>query len=103
MKATKKSVDNLQEFIAEHELQPVVRTVYTRSAFQIPGDNRIRAILDSDIVFIREDAFDQDRPIRDPDSWHRSDIDAPGLENPLSVLRKGEFSKFPLQFWNLEF
>lgn len=96
-----KTVDSLQSFIAEHDLQPVVRTVYTRSAFQIPGDNRVRAILDSDIVFIREDAFDEDRPIRDPDNWHRTDIDLPGLENPLSVLRKGEYSKFP--FAVLEF
>lgn len=96
-----KTVSDLQNFISEHELQPVVRTVYTRSAFQIPGDNRVRAILDSDIYFIREDSFDSDRPIRDPENWHRSDIDVPGLENPLSLLRKGEFVKFP--FAVLEF
>lgn len=101
VEAYEKDVKDLQEFVSEHELQPVVRTVYTRSAFQIPGDNRVRAILDSDIVFIREDSFDHDRPIRDPESWHRSDIDADGLENPLSLLRKGEFSKFP--FAVLEF
>ncbi|VVT51468.1 uncharacterized protein SAPINGB_P003106 [Magnusiomyces paraingens] len=90
-----KTVTDLQDFIAEHDLQPVVRTVYTRSAFQIPGDNRVRAILDSDIVFIREDSFDKDRPVRDPENWHRSDIDVPGVENPFSILRKGEYVKFP--------
>lgn len=90
-----KTVENVQSFISKHELAPVMRTSYTRTAFQIPGDNRVRAILDNDIVFIREDSFDTYRPIRDPESWHRSDLDAPGIENPLSVLRKGEFSKFP--------
>lgn len=90
-----KGVSSIQDFIAEHELEPVLRTVYTRSAFQIPGDNRVRAILDSDIVFIREDSFDKDRPIRDPENWHRSDIDVPGVENPFSILRKGEYVKFP--------
>ncbi|KAF5100935.1 hypothetical protein D0Z00_001066 [Geotrichum galactomycetum] len=97
----KKTVDNIQTFIQEHDISPVMRTMYTRTAFQIPGDNRVRAILDSNIVFIREDAFDESRPVRDPESWHRSDIDAPGIKEPLSLLRKGEFSKFP--FAVLEF
>lgn len=93
--AYENSVKNIQDFISEHDLSPVMRTTYTRSAFQIPGDNRVRAILDSDIVFIREDSFDGERPIRDSENWHRSDIDAPGIENPVSLLRKGEFVKFP--------
>lgn len=97
----KKSVDDIQSFISEHELSPVMRATYTRTAFQIPGDNRVRAILDSDILFIREDSFDSTRPIRDPDNWHKTDIDSKGLENVLSVLRKGEFAKFP--FAVLEF
>ncbi|KAF5100858.1 hypothetical protein D0Z03_000737 [Geotrichum reessii] len=101
IEAYKKSVNNIQTFIQEHDLSPVMRTMYTRSAFQIPGDNRVRAILDSNIVFIREDSFDESRPVRDPENWHRSDIDAPGIEKPLSMLRKGEFSKFP--FAVLEF
>lgn len=90
-----KTVENVQSFIAKHDLEPVIRSTYTRTAFQIPGDNRVRAILDSDIVFIREDSFDAERPIRDPENWHRSDVDVAGVENPLSMLRKGEFSKFP--------
>lgn len=101
IEAYKKTVDDIQTFIKEHEISPVMRTMYNRSAFQIPGDNRVRAILDSNIVFIREDDFDEARPVRDPESWHRSDIDAPGIKKPLSLLRKGEFSKFP--FAVLEF
>ncbi|ODV95594.1 hypothetical protein PACTADRAFT_34155 [Pachysolen tannophilus NRRL Y-2460] len=86
---------HLQRFIKDNDLQPTLRTIYTRTAFQIPGDDKIRIIIDSDILFIREDSFDKDRPIRDPKQWHRADIDQPGLKEPYSLLRKGEYSKFP--------
>lgn len=95
------SVEEIQSFIVEHELQPVVRASYTRTAFQIPGDDRVRVSLDTDLAFIREDAFDLDRPCRDPDTWHRADIDNNRLEYPFSSIRKGEISRFP--FAVLEF
>lgn len=88
------NITNLQSFIQEHSIQPCVRTVYKRTAFQIPGDDKARIVIDSDLIFIREDAFDEDRPIRDPTKWHRTDIDL-GVANPFSLLRKGEYSKFP--------
>lgn len=84
----------LQESIAKEDLQPTLRTVFTRTAFQMPGDDRIRIGIDSDILFIREDSFDTKRPIRNPDEWHRKDIDS-NIDKPYSLLRKGEFSKFP--------
>ncbi|CAL9733502.1 vacuolar transporter chaperone complex subunit 2 [Monosporozyma servazzii] len=87
-------IDEIQRFIMQEELQPVLRTVYHRTAFQIPGDDRIRITIDSDIAFIREDAFDKQRPIRDPKSWHRTDIDS-DVANPMKLLRKGEYAKFP--------
>ncbi|CEP63525.1 vacuolar transporter chaperone LALA0_S08e04478g [Lachancea lanzarotensis] len=86
--------DTIQQFVLENELQPVLRSMYTRTAFQIPGDNRIRISIDSDLLFIREDSFDENKPIRDPKSWHRTDIDT-NVANPLKFLRPGEFSKFP--------
>ncbi|KAG0678526.1 Phosphate metabolism transcription protein [Pichia californica] len=88
------SFTNLQDFILSNHLQPVLRTIYTRTAFQMPGDDRVRITIDSDILFVREDSFDQQRPIRDPTEWHRKDIDS-SIENPYSLLRKGEYSKFP--------
>lgn len=88
------TVTNLESFITEHHLQPAVRSVYRRTAFQIPGDDKIRVVIDSDLMFIREDAFDEQRPIRDPKKWHRTDIDSKIL-NPYSLLRNGEYSKFP--------
>lgn len=90
-----KSARDLQAYVKEHNLQPILRTVYTRTAFEIPGDDNVRILLDSDITFIREDSFNEENPIRDPDSWHRQDLDIPSLSQPLSVLRKSEFSTFP--------
>ncbi|CCF57326.1 hypothetical protein KAFR_0C03340 [Kazachstania africana CBS 2517] len=84
----------VQQFIMQEQLQPVLRTVYRRTAFQIPGDDRIRIVIDSDILSIREDSFDKTRPIRDPKSWHRRDIDT-DVSNPLRFLRSGEYAKFP--------
>jgi uncharacterized membrane protein YidH (DUF202 family) len=73
----------------------VLRVTYTRSAFQIPGDDSVRINLDHDIALIREDALDEDRPCRDPNDWHRRDIDDPGEEYPFPHVRKGEISRFP--------
>lgn len=88
-------VESLQGFIKEKNLEPVMRAVYTRTAFQIPGDDRIRVSLDTDLALIREDSLDLERPCRDPDDWHRKDIDDAEMEYPFKSLRKGEISRFP--------
>lgn len=90
-----KSIEEIQSFISEHELQPVLRANYSRTAFQIPGDNKVRISIDTDVAFIREDALDEDRPCRDPKDWHRSDIDRLGVKYPFSEVRQGEISRFP--------
>ncbi|KAI9679185.1 MAG: Phosphate metabolism transcription protein [Caeruleum heppii] len=90
-----KSVDDVQHFIKENDLQPVLRANYTRTAFQIPGDGRVRISLDTDLALIREDALDPDRPCRDPTDWHRTDIDGGEMEAPFSGIRKGEICRFP--------
>lgn len=88
-------VDALQSYIKERELQPILRANYTRTAFQIPGDDRVRISLDTDVAFIREDSLDQERPCRDPSNWHRTDIDTDEMEFPFSSVRRGEISRFP--------
>ena len=90
-----KDVKDIQNYIKDNELQPVLRANYTRTAFQIPGDDRVRISLDTDLAFIREDSLDADRPCRDPAQWHRTDIDLPGIEFPFSSVRQGEVSVFP--------
>lgn len=94
-KGFKKSVEDIQAFIKDKDLQPVLRATYMRTAFQIPGDSRVRISLDTNLAFIREDAIDTQRPVRDPDEWHRRDIDDQGLEYPYKTIRKGEISRFP--------
>ncbi|KAL1985527.1 hypothetical protein VTN96DRAFT_7747 [Rasamsonia emersonii] len=94
-KSLKKNVEELQSFIKEYDLQPILRANYSRTAFQIPGDDRIRISLDTNLALIREDALDVERPCRDPSDWHRRDIDDVGMEYPFSSINKGEIVRFP--------
>ncbi|KAG8526274.1 uncharacterized protein KY384_000267 [Bacidia gigantensis] len=89
------NVEEMQTLIKEHNLEPMVRATYARTAFQIPGDDKVRISIDTDLAFIREDSLDEDRPCRDPQDWHRGDIDRFGLKFPYSEIRHGEVAKFP--------
>ncbi|KAK2624331.1 hypothetical protein QTJ16_006281 [Diplocarpon rosae] len=91
----KSTVADIQNFILEKELQPVLRANYTRTAFQKPLDDKVRISIDTSLAFIREDAIDSDRPCRDPESWHRLDIDEGALVYPFANINKGEISRFP--------
>jgi SPX domain protein involved in polyphosphate accumulation len=93
-KQMRDNVEEIQAFIKEKRLEPMLRASYTRTAFQIPGDDKIRISLDTDVAFIREDALDTDRPCRDPEDWHRSDIDNSEMEFPFTSIKKGEISRF---------
>ncbi len=93
-KTLRDNIEEIQAFIKEKRLEPVLRASYTRTAFQIPGDNNIRISLDTDVAFIREDSLDTDRPCRDPEEWHRTDIDNNDMEYPFTSIKKGEISRF---------
>lgn len=93
-KRLRSSVEEIQKFIKGYGLQPILRANYSRTAFQVPGDDRVRISLDTNLAFIREDALD-DRPCRDPETWHRTDIDNNEMAYPFSAIRKGEISRFP--------
>lgn len=94
-------VHSIQNFIKENDLQPMMRASYTRTAFQIPGDDRIRVSLDTDLVLSREDALSVANPSREPDDWHRTNIDV-GSEDPFEVLDEGEVSRFPYALLELK-
>ncbi|KAF1802538.1 VTC domain-containing protein [Mucor lusitanicus] len=71
-------IKDVQKDIMEKNEQPVLRTYYRRTAFQIPGDRSVRMALDTDLCFIREDSqlFPDDNTVRRPaDSWRRPDAD----------------------------
>ena len=89
------TADAIQDFIRENKFEPVVRANYVRTAFQNPGDDRVRISIDTDIAFIREDTLDQNRPCRDPKEWHRADIDNSNMTYPFSNINQSEVSRFP--------
>ena len=91
----KDSVEAIRRFIHDNKLQPMLRANYTRTAFQIPGDERVRISLDTEIVLLREDCLDHERPCRDPTAWHRADIDTNEMEYPFPGIRQGEIMRFP--------
>ena len=91
----KRAVEDIQSFIRDNDLKPMLRANYVRTAFQIPGDNKVRISIDTDLAFIREDSLDVERPCRSPGDWHRGDIDRLGLKYPFSEIRQGEVCRFP--------
>ncbi|OLL25086.1 Vacuolar transporter chaperone 4 [Neolecta irregularis DAH-3] len=72
------------------KLQPVVRTFYNRTAFQLPGDARVRISLDTELTMIREDNFDGKERARD--NWRRRDV---GINWPFVHLPEEEVERFP--------
>ena len=90
----KKTAEDIQNFIKDNKLEPVLRANYTRTAFQKP-DDRVRILIDTDIAFIREDTLDPDRPCRDPQEWHRRDIDGGNMSYPFDNMNQSEVSRFP--------
>ncbi|KAJ3455798.1 hypothetical protein MRS44_017280 [Fusarium solani] len=93
--ALKTTVTAIQDFVQQKGLSPVLRASYFRSAFQKPADDRIRISIDTNLTFIREDTFDQARPTRDPDEWHRLDIDDREISYPFKEVNQSEVNRFP--------
>ncbi|KAJ3029792.1 UNVERIFIED_CONTAM: vacuolar transporter chaperone [Siphonaria sp. JEL0065] len=80
----------IRETIKERNLKPILRTFYNRTAFQIPGDLRVRISLDTDLTFIREDNSGGVR--RSGDNWRRTDC---GASWPFDYLPKEDVDSFP--------
>ena len=58
-----------------------MRTMYNRTAFQLPGDARVRISLDTELTMVREDNWDG--KVRAGDNWRRTDI---GIDHPFPQL-----------------
>ncbi|KAI8622649.1 VTC domain-containing protein [Chytriomyces sp. MP71] len=76
--------------IQARHLRPVLRTFYNRTAFQVPGDLRVRISLDTELTFIREDSFDGVQ--RAGDNWRRPDALATW---PFDYLPADDVEAFP--------
>ncbi|KAL0571002.1 vacuolar transporter chaperone [Marasmius crinis-equi] len=87
-KKTQQEVDSMiqlanevQYAILTKKLVPVVRTFYNRTAFQLPGDARVRISLDTELTMVREDNWDG--RVRSGDNWRRTDV---GIDHPFERL-----------------
>ncbi|KAJ7928771.1 VTC domain-containing protein [Mycena leptocephala] len=87
-KKTQQEVDSMiqlanevQYAVLSRGLQPVVRSFYNRTAFQLPGDARVRISLDTELTMVREDNWDGQT--RAGDNWRRTDI---GIDFPFEQL-----------------
>lgn len=81
----------VQQSFREKKLEPMLRVFYNRTAFQLPGDQRLRISLDTDLTFIREDHLDGVRR-REKDNWRRKDVD---IDPPFGYLPEDEILRFP--------
>ncbi len=78
----------IQDAVITKELRPVLRTFYNRTAFQLPGDARVRISLDTELSMIREDG-----PKRSGSNWKRNDIET--YDYPFSNIGPSETECFP--------
>jgi len=86
----KQLADEVQEAVLDKHLQPVMRSFYHRTAFQLPGDARVRISLDTELSLIREDNWDN--KTRSGDNWRRMDI---GIDWPFNQVDKDDIERFP--------
>ncbi|KAE8138228.1 VTC domain-containing protein [Aspergillus pseudotamarii] len=96
-KKSEDEINNLEQLAQEiqyrvitRQLKPVTRTFYHRTAFQLPGDARVRISLDTELTMVREDNLDGHR--RAGDNWRRMDI---GVDFPFSQLPPEDVERFP--------
>ncbi|CAI5759408.1 unnamed protein product [Candida verbasci] len=96
-KKSPQEIDNLERLakecqyrILKEKYRPVMRSFYNRTAFQLPGDARVRISLDTELTMVREDNFDgYDRT---HGNWRRMDI---GVDYPFPQLNEEDVCRFP--------
>ncbi|RDW77963.1 hypothetical protein BP5796_05815 [Coleophoma crateriformis] len=80
----------VQYSVLKKGYQPVCRSFYNRTAFQLPADARVRISLDTELTMVREDNLDG--KTRSGDNWRRMDI---GIDYPFSQLPAEDIERFP--------
>lgn len=82
--------NEVQYSVQNRSLQPVMRSFYNRTAFQLPGDARVRISLDTELSLVREDNWDA--RVRAGNNWRRMDI---GIDYPFDQLKPEDIERFP--------
>jgi len=80
----------IQYRVLDRNLVPVTRSFYHRTAFQLPGDARVRISLDTELTMTREDNLDNKK--RAGSNWRRMDI---GVDHPFKQLPAEDKELFP--------
>lgn len=80
----------VQYSVLKNGYEPVCRSFYNRTAFQLPADQRVRISLDTELTMVREDDLDGRK--RSGDNWRRMDI---GIDYPFSQLPPEDIERFP--------
>ena len=96
-KKSEKEISDLEQLAKEiqyrvitRNLVPVTRSFYNRTAFQLPGDARVRISLDTELTMTREDNLDNHT--RSGKNWRRMDI---GTDHPFPQLPSEDVDRFP--------
>lgn len=96
-KKSEKEIADLEQLAREiqyrvitRKLVPVTRSFYNRTAFQLPGDARVRISLDTELTMTREDNLDGRS--RAGKNWRRMDI---GIDYPFPQLPPEDVERFP--------
>ena len=96
-KKSEKEITDLEQLAREIQYRvitrkfvPVTRSFYNRTAFQLPGDARVRISLDTELTMIREDNTGGRQ--RAGENWRRMDI---GIDFPFSQLPPEDVERFP--------
>ena len=96
-KKSEKEIADLEQLAREFQyrvitrkLVPVTRSFYHRTAFQLPGDARVRISLDTELTMTREDNLDGKQ--RAGKNWRRTDI---GIDWPFKQLPGEDIERFP--------
>ena len=80
----------IQYRVISRKLVHVTRSFYNRTAFQLPGDARVRISLDTELTMVREDNLDG--RARAGNNWRRMDI---GIDYPFPQLPPEDVERFP--------
>ncbi|KAF9979790.1 vacuolar transporter chaperone, partial [Modicella reniformis] len=81
----------VQSRIKKRGLQPVLQTFFNRTAFQVPGDARVRITIDTDVVMVRERKIEVSELYERP--WNPTDLAAENY--PFSHIREQDIVRFP--------
>ena len=96
-KKSEKEINDLEQLakevqfrVLDRTLVPLCRSFYNRTAFQLPGDARVRVSLDTELSMVREDNLDGRQ--KAGKNWRRMDI---GIDFPFHQLPPEDVERFP--------